>query len=222
MRTTLNQRITKFELPERMRGLPISDDGYPVPWFVPWIDGKPEFRGMTSEKMIIAVRHKRCWMCGQPLGKFYTFAIGPMCMVNRNISEPPSHLACIEYAVKACPFLSQPRMRRNEKDMPEVGHIAGIGIMDNPGLTVVWTTLSYKPWKPPGGGVLFEIGDPEHIEYYTEARKATREEVLAVLEERIPILKDRAVKDGPEAVVELDQSYRKALDLINKTSAVVA
>jgi hypothetical protein len=143
-------------------------------------------------------------------------------MVNRNISEPPSHLACIEYAVKACPFLTQPKMRRNEKDMPEVGHIAGIGIMDNPGLTVVWTTLSYKPWKPPGGGVLFEIGDPEHIEYYTEAHKATREEVLAVLEERIPILKDRAIKDGPEAVVELDQSYRKALDLVNKTSVVVA
>jgi hypothetical protein len=222
MRTELNKRIASLELPERMHGLPISDDGYPVPWFVPWINGKPEFRGMTSDKMIIAVRHKRCWMCGQPLGKFYTFAIGPMCMVNRNISEPPSHLACIEYAVKACPFLSQPRMRRNEKDMPEGGHIAGIGIMDNPGLTVVWTTLSYKPWKPSGGGILFEIGDPEHVEYYTEGRKATREEVLAVLDERIPKLRNQAINDGPEAVEQLAQMYVKALALVNKTSVVVA
>jgi hypothetical protein len=176
---------------------------------------------MDGEKMVIAVRHKRCWMCGQPLGKFYTFAIGPMCMVNRNISEPPSHLACIEYSVKACPFLTQPRMRRNEKDMPQ-GHIAGIGIMDNPGLTVVWTTLSYKAFKPHGGGVLFEIGDPEHVEYYTEGREATREEVFTVLKERIPKLYEQAEKDGPEGVELLNQLYARAIELVNKTSIVAA
>jgi hypothetical protein len=218
MRTSLNQRIVSLELPERMRSLPVSDEGYPVPWFVPWINGKPEFRGMSSEKMAIAVRHKRCWMCGQPLGKFYTFAIGPMCMVNRNISEPPSHLACIEYSVRACPFLSQPRMRRNEKDMPEEKHIAGIGIMDNPGLIVVWTTFSYKPWKPPGGGVLFEIGDPEHVECYTEGRRATREEVFTVLADRLPILLEKAVEDGSEAVSELYKRYGEAQDVIRSSS----
>jgi hypothetical protein len=221
MRTTLNQRIARLELPERMNGLPISDDGYPVPWFVPWINSKPEFRGFDGEKLIIAVRHKRCWMCGQPLGKHMTFAIGPMCMVNRNISEPPSHLSCIEYAVKACPFLTQPKMRRNEKDKPG-GHIAGISLEDNPGLTVVWTTFSYKPFKPRGGGVLFEIGDPEHVEYYTEGRKATQEETLAVLEERIPKLYEQATKDGPEAIAELDGMYARAIELVKKTSVVAA
>ena len=31
-------------LPRRFLGLPIDDRGYPVPWFVHWVDGKPDFR----------------------------------------------------------------------------------------------------------------------------------------------------------------------------------
>lgn len=210
----LNERIKNIPVPDRMKHLPIDPRGYPVPWFVPWHENRWEFRGMDGEKFGPAVRKKLCWMCGQPLGKHMTFAIGPMCMVNRNISEPPSHLACLEYGVKACPFLTQPKMRRNEKDMPEHGSIAGIGIMDNPGLTVLWTTRSYQPWKPPGGGVLFEIGDPEHIEFYTEGRGASREEVLEVLEERLPKLMEHAVK--PDAVAELMARYAKAVILVEK------
>jgi hypothetical protein len=37
------------ELPLRMRGLPLDERGYPVPWFVAWIDGKPEFRCRYGE-----------------------------------------------------------------------------------------------------------------------------------------------------------------------------
>lgn len=214
MPNALNERIKNIPIPDRMKTLPIDDRGFPVPWFVPWFNNKWEFRGMDSEKFRAAIKYRRCWMCGQPLGKFLTFAIGPMCMVNRNISEPPSHLTCVEYGVKACPFLTQPKMRRNEKDLPK-GHIAGMGIMDNPGLTVLWTTLSYHAWKPPGGGVLFEIGDPKHIEYYTEGRRATKQEVLDILKERIPKLMNEAVKDGPDAIEELNHRYAKAQDLVN-------
>jgi hypothetical protein len=218
MRTTLNQRIIDIEIPDRMQSLPISDEGYPVPWFVPNVNGKPDFRCMDGDKMGIAIRLKRCWMCGQQLGKHLTFAIGPMCMVNRNISEPPSHLACIEYGMKACPFLTRPKMRRNEKDLPEGGHVAGIGIQDNPGLTVAWTTLTYRAWKPSGGGVLFEIGEPEHVEYYTEGRRASKREVLTVLEERLPKLMDVAVEDGPESVAELRRRYARALEIVERTT----
>ena len=82
----LNHRILHLDIPDRMRRLKISDEGFPVPWFVGYVDGKPDFRTMDGDKLIIAVRHKRCWMCGQPLGKHLTFAIGPMCTVNRNIA----------------------------------------------------------------------------------------------------------------------------------------
>jgi hypothetical protein len=213
----LNQRIAHLELPERMRGLKISDEGYPVPWFVGYPDGpdgKEDFRSMDGEKMGIAVRLKRCWMCGQPLGKFMTFALGSMCIVNRNIAEPPSHLACLEYSVRACPFLTQPRMRRNEKDLPEGGTVAGIGLKRNPGVTALWTTLSYRAWRPPGGGVLFDLGDPEHIEFYAEGRRATREEILASMESGLPLLMEIAEAEGPEAVTALQAQYAKAMELL--------
>ena len=71
------------------------------PNFVPFVDGKPEFRGMDAEKMGVCIRHKRCWLCGQPLGKFMTFPIGLTCAVNRNIAEPPSHHSCAEYGARA-------------------------------------------------------------------------------------------------------------------------
>jgi hypothetical protein len=219
-RHQLNRRIADLELPERMRGLKVSDEGFPVPWFVGYVDGKPDFRTMDGEKMRVAVRLKRCWQCGQPLGKFMTFAIGPMCIVNRNIAEPPSHLACVEYAVRACPFLSQPRMRRNETNMPEEGTIAGIGIMRNPGITALWTTLTYKAWRPSTGGVLFEIGDPEHVEFYAEGRRATRAEILASMESGLPILMEVAEQDGPEAVEALQAQYAKALQLLPPAESI--
>jgi hypothetical protein len=211
----LNRSIADLEIPERMRGLKISDEGFPVPWFVGYVDGKPDFRTMDGEKMAIAVRLKRCWMCGQPLGKFMTFAIGSMCIVNRNIAEPPSHLACVEYAVRACPFLTQPRMRRNEKDLPEGGTVAGIGLKRNPGVTALWTTLTYRAWRPSRhAGPLFDLGDPEHIEFYAEGRKATREEILASMESGLPLLMEPAEQEGPEAVAELQAMYAKALQLV--------
>ena len=215
----LNQRIADLEMPERMRRLPISDEGYPIPYFVPFIDGKPEFRGMDGERLGLCVRLKRCWLCGQPLGVHMTFPIGPMCAVNRNIAEPPSHHGCALYGVRACPFLTQPRMRRNEKDVPQ-GHIAGVGLKRNPGVICLWTTRSYRVWRPPGGGVLFAIGDPETVEYFAEGRPATRAEVLASMESGLPLLMEIAEEEGSDAVAALSKLYDKALKLIPPVNSV--
>jgi len=210
MRTDLNKRIQHLELPDRMRNLPISDEGYPIPYFVPFINGKPEFRGMDGEKLGICVRLKRCWLCGKPLGVHMTFPIGPMCAVNRNIAEPPSHHSCAEYGVRACPFLTQPRMRRNEKDMIE-GHVAGVGLKRNPGVTCLWTTRSYKVYRAPNGGPLFSIGDPEKVEYFAEGRKATREEIMASMESGLPLLMEIAEDEGGDAPAALREMYDKAV-----------
>lgn len=208
---TLNQRIADLVLPERMSSLRISDEGYPVPWFVPWIDGKPEFRGMDGEKLGIAIRHKKCWLCGHDLGKYMVFTIGPMCAVNRVSSEPPSHRDCAQYAVRACPFLSQPKMRRNEKDMPE-GDVAGIGIKRNPGVTLLWTTLSYRTFRASGGpGILISVGEPIKLEYFREGRQAYHDEILESMESGLPALMKEAVKEGPKAVAALNEQYANAV-----------
>src|SRR5690606_32990139 len=106
--------------PEQIQALPVDERGYPVPWFVAKVNGRWDFRVMADGKIGRATRNGVCWICGRPglTGREAVFVIGPMCVVNRVSAEPPAHRECAEYAAQACPFLSQPRMRRNERNMP--------------------------------------------------------------------------------------------------------
>jgi hypothetical protein len=209
----LNKRIANIPIPPRIRGLPLSDEGYPIPYFVPFIDGKADFRAMDGEKLSRCVRFKRCWLCGQSLGKFMVFVAGPMCAVNRNSAEPPSHRSCAEYAVLACPFLTQPRMRRNEKDLPE-GSSSGIMLKRNPGVAALWITQEYKLRRV--AGTLFALGNPIEVKFYCEGRAATRAEILESIDSGMPLLMEHAIDDGSEAVKELDEMYKTALTLLPK------
>lgn len=214
MKTELNKSIRMLELPDRLKSLKISDEGYPIPWFVPYVNGKPDFRGFDGDKLVVAVRHHRCWMCGTQLGRYMTFAIGPMCMITEVISEPPSHLDCLEYAVQACPFLTQPRMKRNEVDLPEDRSVAGIAIRRNPGVVALWTTKNYKVFKA-NGGVLFRLSSPEHIEYYAKGRIATLEEIIESIDSGLPLLQEEAKKDGPDALQNLEKQYKRVVETVN-------
>jgi hypothetical protein len=211
----LNQRISAIAIPERLRGAPLSPEGYPVPWFVPWIDGVPEFRAMDGEKFVAAVRRRLCWLCGAPLGKFLTFPIGPMCAVTRTTAEPPSHLSCAEYAARVCPFLTQPRMRRNERDLPEEKYSPGEMIKRNPGVVVLWTTLSFRLFRDGDRGHLFSVGDPEHVEVYAEGRAATMEELVASVSSGYPLLEAIAIQEegGEEELGRQLATAMKILDI---------
>jgi hypothetical protein len=211
-------------IPSNIAGLPRDDRGFPIPWFVQWIEegraarpgiGHPDFRVMDAEKFALALRQPRCWVCGQMLGRHRVFVIGPMCSVNRVISEPPLHRECAEWSVKACPFLARPRMRRNTKDVPEDAQGApGFHIDRNPGVMCLWETPTYKPFRVNAGneGVLIRLGEPERVDWYAEGRAATRTEVEAALESGLPALLDVATKnDGPEGVKAL-QAMRARVD----------
>lgn len=210
----LNSAIRDIPIPARMAKLPIDERGYPVPWFVAMVDGKWDFRAIDPAKMYGAVKQGKCWLCGERLGQFLAFTIGPMCSINRVSSEPPSHRECAEYAVKACPFLSKPRMRRNEKDLPEHGEIAGIAIMHNPGAVLIWVTKAYRTVSDGKGGVLFNIGPPIETAWYTEGRQASRDEITAAINKGLPLLRQVAETDGPGAKTELELRYREALQLL--------
>lgn len=210
VKTQLNQSIWSIPMPDRIKRLPISRNGFPVPWFVAWIDAAPDFRVANQEKLVMAVKRNLCWICGQSLGVHKVFPIGPMCAINRTIAEPPSHFECADYSARACPFLTQPRMRRNEKDMPDNKiDPAGIAIMRNPGAICLWVTKSYKPFRV-GNGVLFELGEPERVVWYCEGRTATRAEVQHSIDTGLPTLMAKAEQEGQDAVDELNKCIARA------------
>ena len=75
-------------------------------------------------------------------------------------------------------------MRRNEKDMPEHLDPAGVMLKRNPGVTLLWSTLRYSIFKDGHGGALFNVGDPERVEFFAEGRKAKHAEIMAVHRQR--------------------------------------
>jgi hypothetical protein len=203
-------------IPDRIKRLPVHR-GYPVPWFVTWLkdgepcergDAEPDFRVITPGSIEVAVLQKRCWVCGGTLGRYMSFVIGPMCAVNRNTAEPPSHLDCADWSARACPFLTRPHMKRNEgKSKPEGvdwSNSPGIVLTRNPGVALVWTTTSYRIHRDPNGGVLFQIGKPEHVRWYCEGRSATRAEVQHSIDTGLPALEEIAAEHG-----ELDALARE-------------
>lgn len=129
-----------------------------------------------------------------------TYPIGPMCAVNRITSEPPSHRDCARYAAQACPFLRTPTMQRRERNLPtDKINPPGTMIMRNPGVTALWTTQEWELLKQPGG-VLFALGDPAEVEWFTRGRAATRAEVEASIDSGMPLLVADAQQNGPDAV----------------------
>lgn len=202
MSTQLRQpRSDLPPIPERMRLLPIDARGYPVPWFVDWINGQPDFRVMDRRKWWLSIRFGDCWLCGEPVGKFKTFVIGPMCAVNRTTSEPGCHWACAEFAAMACPFMTLPRAQRRDANLPPHQHQAGFPLERNPGATCLWTTTLFELFDAqreagpvPGAnpGQLIRLGEPKSVHWYAEGRPATREEVWASIESGLPVLEDAA------------------------------
>jgi hypothetical protein len=200
-------------VPPRLQRLPIHR-GYPVPWFVAQVDGVYDFRIVDGTKFAPAVQEQRCWICGQRLGSYKAFTIGPMCVINRVTSEPPSHTECAEWAIQACPFLNQREQRRNEANLPDaITQPAGEHIDRQPGVAVLWITKSYRPFRVENGS-LFRIGPPERVAWFREGRLALRGECDEAITSGYPILLQAAEEDGPAAVGELEQLRERALALL--------
>lgn len=225
-------------VPIRMRNLPVDERGYPVPWFVQWLDapggkptdygvGVPDFRVVDARKYAIAVKQRRCWICGGILGKFMAFVIGPMCAINRISGEPPSHSDCAHFAAIACPFLTMPQMRRRENDKPEGVLKSELLLLRNPGCTLVWVTHGYSVIRDDSRdhGVLFEMADPaETPRWYCAGRRATTEEVIASVDSGLPTLQEAIEAEPTDAAriaarAHLEKRYREVIEMIRGTAA---
>jgi hypothetical protein len=202
-------------MPARIARLPLDDRGYPVPWFVATVDGKPEFRMADGDKWVEAVNNRRCWVCGERLGAYLVFVLGPMCGVNRTTAEPPCHLECAEWSARNCPFLTRPQMVRREDDFIDNDRLItegpGCPITRNPGVTLLWTTRSFRVVADGRGGRLIHIGVPLQTRWYAHGRAATREEVAASVTSGLPLLMELAVaQDAAEGAGAVEHLLKAA------------
>lgn len=200
--------------PANMAPLPIDERGYPVPFFVDWINNKPEFRGFTRYALGECINRRACWTCGQPLGKENVFVIGPMCAINRISSEPPSHILCARYAATACPFLTKPHMVRREADMPKAP-VPGMMIARNPGVTLLWFARDAKDYhilNEAEGPLWHFLREPRGVEWYCRGRQATRKEVLDAIQSGLPLILKEAERIGK--LNEVDHWMKLAMRLV--------
>ncbi|MFD9903868.1 hypothetical protein [Streptomyces sp. NPDC059063] len=197
--------------PPRLARRPRDRHGRLVPWFVAYIDGEPDHRVVKEGAVEDAARFRICFLCGGGLGAHHTFVLGPMCTINRVSAEPPSHRDCADYAVRSCPFLTHPQMRRRDNTLPAgVREPDGIMCRRNPGVCAVWTT---RAWSKRSDAWLFDLGDPLHVTWWSRGRRATHEEALDALVSGRTVLEDEADEDAMPARAHrlLARQYERAL-----------
>lgn len=188
------------EMPDRIAALPRDARGYPVPYFVSYIDGVPEFRAIDPARWTQAVRQQLCWVCGCRLGRRFTFLIGPMCAVNRVTSEPPSHYECALFAALNCPFMVLPETKRRRANLAETRPAPGFHVERNPGVACLWTSNGYRVFRSPHGGQghLLQLQEPYSVEWFAHGEPATRKQVDKALASGMELLTQMAAMDGPE------------------------
>jgi hypothetical protein len=92
-------------IPRRMRGLPRDPRGVPIPWFAGRdADGHLRVTILDLARWRDAVKNRRCWMCGAPLGRSRTFVLGPVQAITRpsvNRRRIPAALNTLSESVRS-------------------------------------------------------------------------------------------------------------------------
>lgn len=172
-------------LTARIKTLPISANGYPIPFFVAEVDGKPDFRIIDPHKTLKVVREDLCWICGGKLGVHRCFVGGPMMILNECGMEGPCHQECAFFSVQACPHMTVPDIQRREGGMPENAMMDPTSIKENPHVFAIYTTRKHRFFVQENGP-LWLFGPLEELTWWKEGRAATRAEVIAGFEMNYP------------------------------------
>jgi hypothetical protein len=109
----------------------------------------------------------------------------------------------------------KPQMvRRDVSGLEDVVKPAGQMIERNPGVTLLWRSRTWSPFRV-DNGVLFDVSEPTSVEWWKEGRPATREEALESIETGYPILLEAAKAQGTrQAVKTLEWELRRAETLV--------
>lgn len=202
------------DMPARMRGRPIDHRGFPVPWFVTnqTPEGLWDFRVVDAERKYQAIRQRKCWVTGEPLGRAVAFVVGPMCIINRVSSDPPVIPEVAEWSARICPFLSRPLAKRPDYDGQH--DTPGIMVADNPGLCAVWVTRDYSYGRNNG---LFYFEAPTKVTWWRKGREVSGDpEAQQIYEALAAKLREMAAEEGRGALAVFD-SMKRAADPFSPT-----
>lgn len=201
-----------------MVGRPVDRRGFPVPFFVAEVDGEWRFDIVDPKKYQQCIDRDLCWLCGERLGRYRAFVIGPMCVINRVSSEPPSHLDCAEFACTACPFLTRPMARRNPD---KEGFVAPAGdpVERNPGASAVWVTErgGYRYFVPKGSrSALVQLdSEPVQLHAWAHGKPLQWDAMEESMQSGIPYLRDMC-NGIPEHLQALDVAVALAHRTIDR------
>jgi len=102
-----------FTIPQELSHLRLDERGFPIPFFVPMVKDKPEFRYKDRKKIEYCIAKRRCSICGKKLRSQFSYVItGPMGLKNRIVSDAPMHLLCAQFTMEACPYIHFERTKR--------------------------------------------------------------------------------------------------------------
>ncbi len=138
-----------IDLPSAIAKLPRDERGYPIPYFVPTVDGKPDFRLMDSRRRHYCMEKKRCMICGGKLHENIYFVSGPKGLINGISSDPGMHRDCAEFSLQACPHLLFPKAQRRETHMPEKASGSAGMVCEKPDTMYLVLTKKYRIIVPP-------------------------------------------------------------------------
>jgi hypothetical protein len=147
--------MNKF--PARIRKLPRDTHGHPIPWFA-WRDaeGQVHITTIDQQKRRWSYQFGICQICGQRLGAYKAFALGPNQVETRTTTEGPAHPGCVRYALRVCPFLSNPNWKRHDGTKSF-----------NPGKFALWITRDYEIGVLPDGAIAIIVGEPVSVRWWT-------------------------------------------------------
>lgn len=177
-------------LPDYMRGLPVDDDGVPVPFVVAWIDGKADRSQPNTAAMTRCIQEDLCAICGEKLGRFKAFTLSHQQVLTGVASDPPGHLECVFYA-------------------------AEVLMSSAPIVVVVWSTEQSRLLLS-GRRPLWEVGAPDRVGWFVGGRPAVREEIEADSGAALEAIRSQLDGSNREAWQQLDDAHDALLALLDQ------
>jgi hypothetical protein len=159
-------------MPERLNRRSKDIRGYPIPAGVLITkEGIPDFKVTDLGKWIFLIKHDRCGLCEESLGRHRAFIGGPASYESRLFTDLPMHKDCAQWAVQVCPYLAAPKFRYAETLKEHEGyavHKSDLVVPVRPEKFFVAVTKGYRVIPAPDGTTVLKAAPWESSEWWRE------------------------------------------------------